>query len=51
MDLQEVSELQCIVLPVLEFNRWKYVLNLIKSVSLPIKLNEKGIDPLFFKKK
>ena len=45
IDLQEHFERQCNVLPVFGFNSAKYDINLIKSYSLPILVNERDIEP------
>ena len=50
IDLQEILERYCNVLPVFGFNSAKYDLNLIKSHSLPILVNERDIEPTVIKK-
>ena len=50
IDLQEHFERYCNVLPVFGFNRAKYDINLIKSYSLPILVNEQDIEPRVMKK-
>ena len=49
-DLQKSLERYCNILPVLDFNRSKYDLNLIKSYLLPIPVNERDIEPIVIKK-
>ena len=48
--LQESLERYSDVLSVFGFNREKYDLNLIKSYSLPILVNERDIEPTVIKK-
>ena len=48
--LQESLERYCIVSPVLGFNSAKYDLNFIKSCLLPIRVNERDIEPTVIKK-
>ena len=50
IDLQEHFERYCKVLPVFGFNSAKYDINLIKSYSLPIVVNERDIEPTVIKK-
>ena len=50
IDLQETLERYWNVLPVFGFNSAKYDLNLIKSYSLPIVVNERDIGPTVTKK-
>ena len=50
IDLQESLERYCNVLPVFGFNSAKYDINLIKSFSLPILINERDIEPTVIKK-
>ena len=50
IDLQELFERYCNVLPVFGFNSAKYDINLIKSYLLPILVNERGIEPTVIKK-
>ena len=50
IDLQESPERYCKVLPVFGFNSAKYDLNLIKSYSLPILVNERDIEPTVINK-
>ena len=50
IDHQESLERCCNVLPVFGFNSAKYDLNLIKSFSLPILINERDIEPIVIKK-
>ena len=50
IDLQEVFERYCNVLPVFRFNSAKYDINLIKSYLLPILVNERVIEPTVIKK-
>ena len=50
IDLQELLESYCIVLPIFRFNSAKYDLNLIKSYLLPIVVNERNIVPIVIKK-
>ena len=50
IDLQEHLERHCNVLPVFGFNSAKYDLNLIKSYSLPIFVNERNIEHTVIKK-
>ena len=50
IDLQENFERYCNVLLVFGFNSAKYDINLIKSYSLPIVVNERDIEPTFLKK-
>ena len=49
-DLQEHFERYCNVLPVFGFNSAKYDINLIKSYSLPILVNERDFEPTVIKK-
>ena len=50
IDLQEHLERYCNVLPIFGFNSAKYDLNLIKSYSLPILVNERNIEPTVIRK-
>ena len=50
IDLQELFERYCYVLPVFGFNSAKYDINLIKSYLLPILVNEQEIGPTVIKK-
>ena len=50
IDLQESLERYCNVLPLFGFNSAKDDLNLIKSFSLPILINERDIEPTVIKK-
>ena len=50
IDLQELFECYCNVLPVFGFNSAKYDINLIKSYLLPILENERDIEPTVIKK-
>ena len=50
IDLQEHFERYCNVLPAFRFNSAKYDINLIKSYSLPVPVNERGIEPTVIKK-
>ena len=50
IDLQEHFERYCNVLPVLGFSSAKYDINLIKSYSLLILVNERDIEPTVIKK-
>ena len=50
IDLQELFERYCNVLPVCGFNSAKYFINLIKSYLLPILVNEREIEPTVIKK-
>ena len=50
IDLQETLERYCNVLPVFDFNKAKYDLNLIKSPFLPILVKERDIEPTVIKK-
>ena len=50
IELQEHLERYCNLLPVLGFNSAKYDINLIKSYSLPILINERIMEPTVIKK-
>ena len=50
IDLQELFERYCNVLPVFGFNSANYDVNLIKSYLLPILVNEQDIKPTVIKK-
>ena len=50
IDLQEHLELYYNVLPLLAFNSAKYDLNLTKSPSLPVVVNERNTEPSVIKK-
>ena len=50
IDLQEHIERYCNVLPVFDFKSAKYYINLNKSHSLPILVNERDIDSTSIKK-
>ena len=50
IELQEHLERYCNVLPVFGVNNEKYDINLIKSYSLPILINERNIEPIVIKK-
>ena len=50
IDLQELFERYCNVLPVFGFNSAKYYINLIKLYLLPILVNERDIEPTVIKK-
>ena len=50
IDLQEPFERFCKVLPVFGFNGAKYDINLIKSILLPIHVNQQDIEPTVMKK-
>ena len=49
IDLQEHYERYCNTLPVFGFNSAKYNITLIKSYLLPILVNERQIEPAFWK--
>ena len=49
IDLQELFERYCTVLPVFGVNSAKYDINLIKSYFLPILVNERDIEPTVIK--
>ena len=50
IDLPELFERYCNVLPVFGFNSAKYDINLIKSYLLPILVNEQDIEPTVIRK-
>ena len=50
IDVQELLERYCNVLPVFGFNSAKYDLNLLKSYLLPIIGNEANIEPTVVRK-
>ena len=50
IELQEHLERYCNVLPVFGFNSAKYDINLIKSLLLPILINEMNMEPIVIKK-
>ena len=50
IDLKELFEHYCNVLPVFGFNSAKYDIILIKSYLLPILVNERDIEPTVIKK-
>ena len=50
IELQVHLERYCNVLPVFGFNSAKYDINLIKSYSLPILINEKNMEPTVIEK-
>ena len=50
IELQEHLERYCNVLPVFGLNSAKYDINLIKSFSLPILINEKNMEPTVIEK-
>ena len=50
IELQELFERYCNVLPVFGFNSAKYIINLIKSYLLPVLFNETNMEPIVIKK-
>ena len=50
IELQELLERYCNVLPVFGFNSAKYDINLIKSYLLPILIKERNMEPIVIKK-
>ena len=50
IELQEHLERYCNVLPVFGFNSTKYDINLIKSYLLPVRINERNMEPTLIKK-
>ena len=50
IDLQELFDRNCNVLPVFGFNSAKYDINLIRSYLLPIPVNERDFEPTVIKR-